>query len=152
MITENDDFVASGLMKFHQIVASHILIGIVKVESLLEVHVSSLRVICLVELGGHLTPDLNALYSRKVPLILEVDPICFIELWSHLEMQVADLSVFSDQSCCQSQLAVYFDSLCYFPEVLSRDNLDLIKKHEAPILFRNKFHHFVAGGLLVSGS
>lgn len=152
MVTENDDFVAPGLMKFHQIVASHILIRIVEVESLFQVHVTSLRVICLVELGGHLTPDFNTLDSRKVPLILEVNPICFIEFWSHLEMQVADFSIFSHQSCCQSQLAVYFDSLCDFSEILSWYNLDFIKKHKAPIFFRDEFHHFVACGLLIPDS
>ena len=68
LIAENDDLVVSRLMELHQIVTSHVLIGIVKIQGLFHILIAFLIVVSLIEIRSHFTPNFNTLDSGKIPL------------------------------------------------------------------------------------
>jgi hypothetical protein len=144
VIAEYHDLVASGLMEPYKVVASHELVWIVEVQSLSDVVVGTVLVILLIKVGGHLTPNFNALNSSKIPAILQVNPVSFVQFWSNQEVKVVNLAIFSYQCSCEPKFAMGLDPFSNLTKVLSWHDLNLIEQHQTPIVALDEVHHFVS--------
>jgi hypothetical protein len=96
VIGKYNDLVTPGLVKVHEVLASHELVGIVHVEG--PAHVVLVRGLQIfsVEVRCHFTPDLNALDPSQVSLLLKVKPVSLIELRSNEKVDVANFIVLTD--------------------------------------------------------
>lgn len=82
--------------------------------------------IMLVEELSHLTPYFDALDTSKVTTILQIYPIGFVKFGTYQKVEVSDLVVLSDQSCCESQFTMSLDFVSHSAEVLCREDLNFI--------------------------
>jgi hypothetical protein len=103
--------------------------------------------VLFIEMRSHWAPYLNALHSREESLLLQVKPICLVELRTDEEVNVGDLVIFSDESRTQSQLAVGFALVQHFLEFICWKYLDLIKDQKTPFALL----YVVEDDLFISG-
>jgi len=94
---------------FDEVLAGDEFVWVADVELLFVVVLITRIQIRLIKVRRHLTPHLNTLHVRQVSLLLQVQPIGFVQFRSDEEVEVVDAVVFADEGGGEAEHAVAFE-------------------------------------------